>query len=113
MKKIESNIDIQQRLKALAAYKILDTLPEQLYDDVTAIASYVCGMPIVLLSLLDDQRQFFKSKVGVEVTETPIAYSICHHTILSDLDLFEVSDLRMDSRFEGNPLVTEDPQIVA
>ena len=110
---MESNINIQQRLKVLDSYKILDTLPEKIYDDITSIASYVCGMPIALLSLLDDQRQFFKSKVGVEATETPIAFSICHHALLSGAELFEVPDLRSDSRFEGNPLITEDPHLVS
>jgi signal transduction histidine kinase len=113
MKKMDSNKEVQLRLKALEAYKVLDTLPEKMYDDIVQIASFVCEMPIVLLSLVDDKRQFFKSKVGVEVTQTPIEYAVCHHAILSEEELFEVEDLRLDPRFENNPLVTEAPKMVS
>lgn len=110
---MDSNKEVQLRLKALEAYKVLDTLPEKMYDDIVQIASFVCEMPIVLLSLVDDKRQFFKSKVGVEVTQTPIEYAVCHHAILSEEELFEVEDLRLDPRFENNPLVTEAPKMVS
>lgn len=110
---MDSNKEVQLRLKALEAYKVLDTLPEKMYDDIVQIASFVCEMPIVLLSLVDDKRQFFKSKVGVEVTQTPIEYAVCHHAILSEEELFEVEDLRLDPHFENNPLVTEAPKMVS
>lgn len=107
------NREQQLRLKALEEYKILDTLPEKMYDDIVEIASHICNMPIVLLSLVDDKRQFFKSKVGVEVTETPVEYAVCYHTILSHEELFEVPDLRNDDRFKDNPLVTDAPKMVS
>lgn len=101
------------RVKALENYKILDTLPEEMYDDITRLASCICDMPIVLLSLIDDKRQFFKSKVGVDLQETPIEHSICFHALLSNEELFEVPDLRTDSRFQNNPLVENDLNIVS
>ena len=107
------NREQQLRLKALEEYKILDTLPEKMYDDIVEIASHICNMPIVLLSLVDDKRQFFKSKVGVEVTETPVEYAVCYHAILSHEELFEVPDLRNDDRFKDNPLVTDAPKMVS
>lgn len=110
---MNSNKEEQLRLKALEEYKVLDTLPEKMYDDITMIASYICDMPIVLLSLVDDKRQFFKSKVGVEVNETPVEFAVCYHAILSQQELFEVPDLREDDRFKDNPLVTEDPKMVS
>lgn len=103
----------QLRLKALEEYKVLDTLPEKMYDDITMIASHICEMPIVLLSLVDDKRQFFKAKVGVDVNETPVEFAVCYHAILSQQELFEVSDLREDDRFKDNPLVTEGPKMVS
>jgi len=107
------NREQQLRLKALEEYKVLDTLPEKMYDDIVEIASHICNMPIVLLSLVDDKRQFFKSKVGVEVTETPVEYAVCYHAILSQEELFEVPDLRKDDRFKDNPLVTDAPKMVS
>lgn len=103
----------QLRLKALEEYKVLDTLPEKMYDDITMIASHICEMPIVLLSLVDDKRQFFKAKVGVEVNQTPKEFAVCYHAILSQQELFEVPDLREDDRFKDNPLVTEGPKMVS
>jgi len=113
MKKMDSNKEVQLRLKALEAYKVLDTLPEKMYDDIVQIASFVCEMPIVLLSLVDDKRQFFKSKIGVDVSETPVSLSVCYHAIMSEQELFEVADLREDDRFKDNPFVTGDPKIVS
>lgn len=110
---MDSNKEVQLRLKALEAYKVLDTLPEKMYDDIVQIASFVCEMPIVLLSLVDDKRQFFKSKIGVDVSETPVSLSVCYHAIMSEQELFEVADLREDDRFKDNPFVTGDPKIVS
>lgn len=103
----------QLRMKVLENYRILDTLPEQMYDDIIQIASFICNMPIVLLSLVDDKRQFFKSKIGININETPIEQSVCYHAILSKDEIFQVPDLRADSRFKDNPLVTSDPNIVS
>ncbi|EAZ96233.1 sensor histidine kinase/GAF domain hybrid protein [Flavobacteria bacterium BAL38] len=113
MKKINSKIEEQLRLKTLEKYKILDTLPEQMYDDIIQIASFVCEMPIALLSLVDENRQFFKSKVGISINQTPIEQSVCYHAIQSGEELFQVLDLRTDDRFKDNPLVTHDPNIVS
>lgn len=103
----------QLRMKVLENYRILDTLPEQMYDDIIQIASFICNMPIVLLSLVDDKRQFFKSKIGININETPIEQSVCYHAILSKDEIFQVPDLRADSRFKDNPLVNSDPNIVS
>lgn len=110
---MDSNREQQFRLKALEEYKILDTLPEKMYDDIVTIASHICNMPIVLLSLVDDKRQFFKSKVGIDIDETPVEYAVCYHAILSQEELFEVPDLREDDRFKNNPLVTGGPKMVS
>lgn len=107
------NREQQLRLKALEEYKILDTLPEKMYDDIVEIASHICNMPIVLLSLLDDKRQFFKSKMGIDVNQAPIKHAVCYHAILSQEELFEIHDLRNDERFKDNPLVTEVPKMVS
>lgn len=102
-----------ERLKVLQEYHILDTLQEEIFDDITSLASSICNMPISLISLIDEKRQFFKSHHGVEINQTPLEISICKHLIESDSDFFEVVDLREDSRFQNNPLVTLDPKIVS
>ena len=102
-----------ERLKVLQEYHILDTLQEEIFDDITSLASSICNMPISLISLIDENRQFFKSHHGVEINQTPLELSICKHLIESDSDFFEVVDLREDSRFQNNPLVTLDPKIVS
>ena len=99
-----------ERISALNEYKILGTKPEQAYDDITKIASTVCATPIALLSLVDTDRQWFKSKVGVEVEETPRDWSFCAHAIHTS-DPLIVPDATKDSRFKTNPLVCGDPQI--
>ena len=99
-----------QRLSALHEYKILGTKPEQSYDDITRIASSVCSTPIALLSLIDTDRQWFKSKVGVDIEETPRDWSFCAHAIHSS-DPLIVPDALMDDRFHDNPLVCGDPKI--
>ena len=99
-----------QRLNALNEYRILGTKPEQSYDDITNIASSVCSTPIALLSLIDTDRQWFKSKVGVEIQETPRDWSFCAHAIHSS-DPLIIPDALMDDRFRDNPLVCGDPNI--
>ena len=98
------------RLKALRQYKILDTDPEQAFDDLTLIASQICGVPIALISLVDEDRQWFKSRVGVEVQETSRSVSFCAHAIQQQ-GIFTVADALNDARFRDNPLVQGDPHI--
>lgn len=100
------------RLAALRTYDILDSLPEEDYDDITSLASWVCKTPISLISLIDDQRQWFKSCHGIEVVDTPREHAICSHTIRNPNDVLMVEDLRTDERFANNPFVTGDPSIV-
>jgi len=98
------------RLETLHQYEILDTAPESEFDEIVRLAAHICGTPIALISLVDSDRQWFKSKVGIEATETPRASSFCSHTILEP-DILIVSDAMADERFSNNPLVTSDPQI--
>ncbi|MGC1450696.1 MAG: ATP-binding protein [Candidatus Sulfotelmatobacter sp.] len=99
-----------ERLKALHHYRILDTDPEQAFDDLTLIASQICGAPIALISLVDEDRQWFKSRVGVEVQETSRSVSFCAHAIQQQ-GIFTVPDTLNDARFRDNPLVQGDPHI--
>ncbi|MDP5338261.1 MAG: ATP-binding protein, partial [Nodularia sp. (in: cyanobacteria)] len=101
----------QDRLKTLLKYQVLDTESEQAFDDLTALAAYICGTPIALVSLVDHHRQWFKSKVGIEVTETPRELAFCAHTICQPTDLLIVPNALHDERFATNPLVTSDPNI--
>ncbi|TAG52287.1 MAG: PAS domain-containing protein [Oscillatoriales cyanobacterium] len=99
------------RLKALNRYNILDTDAEGAFDDLTALASYICGTPIALVSLVDTNRQWFKSKVGLGATETPREIAFCSHAILNPNELLVIPNAMEDDRFAGNPLVTSDPNI--
>lgn len=96
-----------KRLKALKEYSIMDSLPEKEYDSITQLASYICETPIALVSLLDEDRQWFKSTVGLEVTETPRSVSFCQYAIMSD-EVYEVNDTTENEMFADNPLVTGD-----
>lgn len=98
------------RVDALFSFRVLDTPPEEAYDDLTRLVSAICGTPIALVSLLDDVRQWFKSRVGVDATETPRDFAFCGYAILGR-DVFVVPDAAADVRFCNNPLVTGDPRI--
>jgi signal transduction histidine kinase len=98
------------RLAALHGYSILDTPRESAFDDITRIAALICEVPIAVVNLIDRERQWFKSEIGLGVRETPLATSICAHAILQQ-DLFVVPDTLQDSRFVNNPLVTGDPRL--
>jgi GAF domain-containing protein len=99
------------RLEALKDYRILDTESEQSYDDITFLAAQLCEVPIALISLVDADRQWFKSKVGLDVSETSRDVSFCAHAILGDQTLV-VKDAREDERFRDNALVCSEPNIV-
>jgi PAS domain S-box-containing protein len=99
-----------ERLKALQSYNLLDTLNEIEFDRLTELASLICGVPIALVSLIDKDRQWFKSKVGLDTPQTPRDISFCQFAIMDDA-IFEVNDATLDVRFKNNPLVTGDPDI--
>ncbi len=102
----------EERLKELASYSILDTLPESDFDNLTALAASICCTPISLISLIDGERQWFKSHHGLSVSETTKEFAFCAHAINSPLIVFEVNDARTDERFHDNPLVTGEPQVI-
>ncbi len=98
------------RVKALRDYQILDTPAEEIFENITRLAVQVLQTPIALVSLVDAERQWFKSRVGLEVDQTPREYSFCSHAIQSQTPLL-VPDAQLDPRFANNPLVTGDPHI--
>jgi GAF domain-containing protein len=100
----------KKRLKVLWQYEVLDTVPEEVFDNLTELAARICEAPIALISLVDEKRQWFKSKFGVDVNETSRNISFCAHAIQQP-DLFIVPDATLDKRFADNPLVTAEPKI--
>jgi GAF domain-containing protein len=91
-------------------YDVLDTVPEEVFDDLTDLAAYICDAPVALISLVDENRQWFKSKVGMSTRETSRDISFCAHAILGE-GLFIISDAKKDVRFRNNPMVTGPAKI--
>ena len=99
--------DEVSRLSALRELNILDTAAEKEFDELTVLAAQICQAPIALISLIDEQRQWFKSRVGLNLTKTPRDIAFCAHAILQPNSLLEVPDTQLDDRFADNPLVLE------
>jgi len=102
--------DEVRRQQALESCKILDTVPEDVYDRIVNLASMIFDVPMPLVSLVDHDRQWFKAKAGLDATETPREWAFCDHAIRFP-QLFEITDPLGDSRFCDNPLVTGPPKI--
>ncbi|UWY26855.1 ATP-binding protein [Flavobacterium sp. TR2] len=94
-----------QRLAALKRYNILDTLPDDAFDDATKLVSYICGVPIAHISFIDENRQWFKSEIGIGVSEVPREITFCQYTIL-DTKMVEINDTFLNERFKDDPNVT-------
>lgn len=110
MEGIEIETAEKKRLSTLNLYKILDTESEKIFDDLTSLAANICQTPISLISLVDDDRQWFKSKYGLDVNETPREQAFCAHAIWQE-KVMSVEDALTDDRFQNNPLVLGEPKI--
>jgi signal transduction histidine kinase len=101
-----------ERLSALSAYQLMDSEQEQDYDDLAMLAAEICQTPVALITLIEDQRQWFKSRYGTEVTENHRDYTFCAHTFLDGQEIMIVNDARKDPRFFDNPMVTGEHRVV-
>ncbi len=99
-----------KRLSVLWQYDILDTVPEEVFDELAELASHICEAPIAFITLVDEKRQWFKARVGTSMKETTRDISFCAHAILQD-ELFIVADASKDPRFKKNPMVVGQPKI--
>ena len=99
-----------RRLQVLRSYQVLGTPEEQEFDDITALAAQICGTPMALITLVDESSQWFKAKVGLEATRTPLEHAFCTHA-LQQRSLLVVPDATRDERFANNPLVSGEPSI--
>jgi len=100
-----------QRLSALQKYDVLDSFSEDEFDEINALAAQICQTPVALITFIDSDRQWIKSKIGIDIIETPREISFCGHAINTPHEPFIVSDTSKDDRFYDNPLVTGDPKI--
>lgn len=100
----------KERLEALRSYQVLDTFIEEEFDNITHLASYICQTPIASISLIDEKRLWFKSKVGLDVSEAPREISFCQYTILDDV-IYEIPNTLEDEIFKDSPLVIDKPDI--
>ncbi|MFN4121749.1 MAG: ATP-binding protein [Flavobacteriales bacterium] len=100
-----------ERLKVLHRYQILDSIDEASYDDIVLIASQICGMPISLISFIDEKRQWFKAKKGIDVNETERDLAYCSHAILNPNEIMEVKNADLDERFKDNPFNIQPPYV--
>ncbi|MEN8817485.1 MAG: GAF domain-containing sensor histidine kinase [Nonlabens sp.] len=96
-----------ERQAAVEKYRLLDTMPEDNYDNITSIISNICKAPISLITLLDKDRNFLKSRHGLDMSESPRELSFCGHAVAGDEEIMIVPDAREDIRFKGNPIVTD------
>lgn len=106
------SLDEGRRLNALKSYEILDTLSEEEYDGITRLAAQICGTKISLITLIDENRQWFKSKYGIDATDTPREIAFCNHAIQSPDSVFIIEDSTKDDRFKENPFVTGESNII-
>lgn len=108
---MKTSDDEKARQHALNRFKVLDTPEEQGYDDITRMAADVCGTPMALISLSDHDRQWFKSRVGMQATQSPRENSFCMHALASPLEMLVVQDTSKDQRFVDHPMVIGEPNI--
>jgi GAF domain-containing protein len=103
--------NIEERLRALAHFHVIDTLPEKEFDDIVELASAICGTSISLITLLDSDRQWFKARIGIDDTETPLEHAFCNHAIQTPNEVMVINDSMKDERFKNNPYVTGSPHV--
>ncbi|GAB3663449.1 hypothetical protein GCM10027594_32260 [Hymenobacter agri] len=102
--------DEQERLEVLHSYGILDTEPESVFNELAQLAAYVCGTPMAVVSLLDNERQWLKARVGVEIHEVPREQTFCQYALYAT-DVFEIPDARADAQYAHNPMVVGAPHV--